>query len=182
MANDYTQYSNQEIMTEELTKKLSDLAEQRVSIEDHITSLEEELEKTKESLKLNETLIVSLLGTIEGKLKLPNGKTLEIASKLRGSINKERQIQAYQWLENNGHSNLMKRELNIEFSREQAELAKQVREYLAKADFGQPIQVELNKSVHHSTLTAFVNKFYAQGNQLPEEFFSVYTQKMIKVS
>lgn len=179
--SDYSQYASQEIITEELSQKLAKLAEERVSIEDYISSLEEELDKAKDSLRTNETLLVNLLGTLEGKLKLPNGKTLEIASRLRGSINKERQIQAYDWLEENGHSNLMKRQLEIQFSRDQVELAKQVKEYLDQDDFGQPIVVEQNNSVQHSTFDAFVRRHYSEGEELPSDLFSVYTQKIIKV-
>jgi hypothetical protein len=181
MFNNYEEYSSQEIITEELSEKLARLSEERLLIEDHIASLEEELEKTKEQLKTNESVITSLLGTLEGKIKLPNGKVLEVASMLRGSINKERQLLAYKWLEDNGHSSLMKRQLEIQFSREQVELAQKVKEYLAQADFGQPVQVDLNNSVHHSTFDAFVRKHYEQGLDLPAELFSVYTQKLIKV-
>jgi len=181
MFNNYEEYSSQEIITEELSEKLTKLAEERILIESNIEAIEENLEKAKEQLKTNESIITSLLGTLEGKIKLPNGKTLEVASKLRGSINKERQLLAYKWLEENGHSSLMKRQLEIQFSREQVELAQKVKEYLAQADFGQPIQVDLNNSVHHSTFDAFVRKHYSEGEELPAELFSVYTQKLIKV-
>jgi hypothetical protein len=69
---------------------------------------------------------------------------------------------AFKWLEENGHGDLIKIEVTVSFSREQAEMAKEFYQSLLL-----PVQATMRKTVHAGTLKAWLREQVESQRPLP---------------
>lgn len=85
------------------------------------------------------------------------GHEIVVKTKITASIPKEteRAAQAFMWLTENGHGDLIKNRVSVLFGRGQDEIASSLAEHLARE---YPEQVDNKKEVHHMTLSAFVRE------------------------
>lgn len=81
----------------------------------------------------------------------------------------ERKKAAFDWLEAEGHGDLIKNSLRVDFNREDNEKAKQIYDRLNQmmAEYELEAQPELIKGVHFQTLTAFVREQITQNENIP---------------
>ena len=153
-------------------KRASDLAERILKGQQSILDLEEKLKTYKKALReLDEVELPDLMLQIGVKqIKLVTGETVTIKDMVAASISQANKAEAFQWLIDNNHGDLIKNEVKLKFSRGEEEAAdKIVKELLAKGL--DPKQV---KSVHSGTLSAFVKEQLSEGAEIPEKLLGVY--------
>lgn len=75
----------------------------------------------------------------------------------------EKRVAAFAWLQNNGHGDLIKTEVQLKFQRDQRAEAIKV----ATALEAQGLHPEVKESVHSGTLTAWLREQVEGGNPLP---------------
>lgn len=159
-------------------KSVTALARQQYDLEKKIKELETELEEKRKELKgLKEAELPNMMNELglQG-FTLSNGWAIRIDPQIYASISKENQDEAYTWLESNGHGDLIKREFNIKFNKEQEKDVKKFQRDLSKRK--KPLNVSIKKSVHHQTLNSWVRESIAGGIVIPEKTFGVYRQKV----
>lgn len=104
------------------------------------------------------------------KLTLKNGGQLEVKNILKGSLNAENQERGFEWLRNNGHEDLIKREVKANFGRGEDDQANRLIALIKEAGF----DVNDKSSVHYQTLNAFIREQMEAGKSLPEDIFTIY--------
>lgn len=147
-------------------------AERAVSLEGEIALLSESLTKLNEerSVILDRELVNAMAEARLEVWPMPGGLSFELATLVNGSIPKDRQEEAFSWLEANGHGDLIKRKFTIQFGREDIAWAKKFRADLAKRK--KPLNVEERMWVEPMTQGAFVReqlKLAAAEGRDPEE-------------
>lgn len=178
---DYSDYKDDNpIIGNNLMGALTDLSDQFEAAEEEVQRLELLLDEAKKNLKnLSEYEIPKLLEGMEGKLSLPDGRTITITEKIRSSITSDHKPTAMRWLEDHGYGSLIKRRFIIEFGRDQADWVKEFEAQLEASKLSLNIKREHN--VHWQTLDAFVREGLEQGEDIPLELFGVYRQRFAKI-
>lgn len=103
------------------------------------------------------------------KASLEDGTTVTIKEDIYASIAAGNVEAAYSWLTTNGHADIIKNELKSTFGRGEEELAKAAEAALTALG----VIAERKRSVHPSTLKAFLREQLAKGVAVPLETFSV---------
>jgi hypothetical protein len=89
----------------------------------------------------------------------------------------EKRQDAFQWLEEQGHGDLVKSVINIIFGMQEHEKRLAVMKLLS--DNG--IEFYNNESVHASTLKAFVKREIQAGHIVPDDLLGVYMFDEVKI-
>lgn len=117
-----------------------------------------------------------------GNLKsftLKDGSEIKIKDDIFCSIPADKKAAAFKWLEENGHSELIKHDVKVSFPKGKYDQADKLIEVLSK-NF-KDIPYEEKTDVHAQTLKAFAKDQYKLGQTLPEEYFSVYEASIAKI-
>lgn len=155
-----------------------------------IEKAEQQLKYAKEAKrKLVEEIIPEAMDEVGmGEMKTTEGDLLFIDEKTRCSIKAKQKFSAYQWLDDNGHGKMIKRVLIVDLGADSTETDEKCREaiqtdFLKNEEEGAPPAPDMktDRKVEPSTLTSFADKELKAGRELPEEFFSVYIQRIAKV-
>jgi hypothetical protein len=156
------------------------LADEQEAAQAEVERLELLLDEAKKNLqRITEHEIPKLMDGIEGKLNLPDGRTITISEKIRASITSDKKPLAFGWLNENGHGALIKRRFIIEFGRDQEEWAKEFEKQLGQSKT--PLNVKKEENVHWQTLDAFVREQLGEGSDLPLDLFGVFRQRFSKI-
>jgi hypothetical protein len=89
----------------------------------------------------------------------------------------DKRASAFDWLENNGHGDLIKSVINIFFGMQEHEERLRVMKLLSDAK----VQYYTNESVHHMTLKAFVKTEILKGHTIPNDLLGVYVFDEVKI-
>jgi hypothetical protein len=92
-------------------------------------------------------------------------------------ISDDHRQEAFQWLEQNGHGDLVKSVINIFFGMQEHEARLRVMKILSDAG----IQFYTNESVHHMTLKAFVKREIQDGHMIPMDLLGVFVVDEVKI-
>lgn len=177
---DYSEYKDDEVIGDNLMAVLTGLADQQEAAEAEVLRLEELLKEAKKNVLLySETSIPQALDGLEGKFKLTDGRSITIKEDVRSGLTKENKPKGLLWLNNNGHSAIVKREFKIEFGKGDDKWADKFERDLAKRK--KPLNVKRSMSVHASTLKAFVRQALEDGEDIPQKLFGVYRQRVAKI-
>lgn len=178
----YEEFKQDDSQESTLTDRLAEVVSRRDDIETKIKKLKKDLELEESILKnIDNNIIPTMLDGIQGDLKMKDGRILSISDKIRSSMRSDSKQQALQWIDDNGFGHIVKRKSVLEFGRDQEELAKKVNELLKEQDFGHPLNLVNERSVHWQTLDALVRDRLKEGEEMPKELFNVYVQKIVKV-
>lgn len=109
-----------------------------------------------------------------------DGIVVKVHEKIRGSLPKGRERPAFQWLAENGHDDLIKREFNIQFDKDEEAWAKKFESDLRKRK--RPVNVARKDTIHPSTLASFVTEQLKSGVDIPLDAFGVYRQRSTKIT
>jgi hypothetical protein len=93
------------------------------------------------------------------------------------SIPDDKRQDAFQWLEQNGHGDLVKSVINIFFGMQEHEARLRVMKILSDAG----VQFYTNESVHHMTLKAFVKREIQDGHMIPMDLLGVFVVDEVKI-
>lgn len=164
--------------TDEELKNVAALAARQLELEraiaDATTALEQLQAQHKHisQVELPETL--EELGLSEFKLK--DGSKVTIRTEWIANISKEHQAEAFEWLEEHGHGDLIKRDVTVQFGRGEGALAKVLLDYIDKQLSSQKCTDK--RYVHYQTLRGFVRE---QAAVIPFETFGVMVVKKAQV-
>ena len=90
-------------------KDVSDASNQYLSIESEINGLEDQLKRKKaELMQMNDAIVQLMEQRGVKEIKLTNGDAVSYKEFYRGTITKEKESDAFSWLEDNGHGDLIK--------------------------------------------------------------------------
>lgn len=116
-------------------------------------------------LDLEEFRLPALLDDLGSEIyRLPDGTTVEVGTDVSASVPLEKRREAFDWLDANGHSGLIKRSVIVSFTREQEAQARDLLEQL-RATY--PAAKE-EKKVEPSTLSAWVRSRLREGEPVPD--------------
>ena len=145
-----------------------------------ILKTEEELTKLKEvEDTLSEQTIPNLMQQAGVQLlKLSDGSSVEVKPKYKARIPESRSEEAFSWLRENGHGDLIKNQISMEFGMKQDNEAKSIVEELKNK--GLPVQQK--QFVHPSSLRGFVREqIQDHGKDVPGDLFGVYIANNTKI-
>ncbi len=158
---------------------LSELADRQWEAMQRVGRAEAVLKFAKQELvNISENLIPELMDTHNTLLhKTTTGLTVEVVTKMRAHISKERAPEAFKWLRDNGHGKLIK---NVFVAVPKDGLtAGQVEDALQDIS---GLEYETVFKVHPATLTAFVNKQLEDGEDVDMKLLGVFRQRVAKVT
>lgn len=165
--------------SDDVLGRLSKLAEKQADAEAEVARLETDLKSAIERLnEIAEREIPSLMDEVGVKeFKTSSGLSIIIDEKMRASIPKARSGEAVAWLEANGHADLVKRKIVIEFNKDEEERAKEFMAKIAEDN----LRVSDENTVHPQTLSAFVKEQLKKGVDVPMELFGAFWQRKSKI-
>jgi hypothetical protein len=112
------------------------------------------------------------------EFKTKDGLKVTIKEEIDCGITQEKKVAAHAWLDENGHSGLLKRNVTVAFNRDQSEAAQELVEVLSTKFPG----VAQNMNVHPSTLKAWIKEQLAEGKPLPLDLFGVFRHRVAKIT
>lgn len=127
---------------------------------------------------LNKDIPDAMASAKTTSVALEDGTTVSVADTISANISADRQEEAFSWLRENGHGDIIKTTLTLVFGRGEetkcSELAKKlVEKHLAPT---------VKPSVHYQTLNALVRELTAKGHNLPVETLGIWTGRQAKIT
>mgnify|MGYP003110610382 FL=1 len=162
----------------------SDIAEscnKLLETQKKISTVEEELKKLKEvETTLSEQTIPNLMQQAGiSMLKLADGSSVEVKPFYSARIPASKSEEAFNWLRENGHGDMIKNQVSLEFGMRQDNEAKALVEELKQKG----LAVNQKTSVHPSTLRGFVREQIQElGKDVPAELFGTYVANKTKIT
>ena len=162
----------------------SDIAEscnKLLETQKQIESAEEELKKLKDvETTLSEQTIPNLMQQAGVELiKLEGGISVEVKPFYSARIPASKSEEAFDWLRANGHGDLIKNQISLEFGMKQDNEAKSLIEDLK----GRGLPVKQKTTVHPSSLRGFVREQIQDlGKDVPAELFGTYVANKTKIT
>ena len=147
-------------------KRASDMTQRilqlRVEIEERQSQLDELVKHT----------LPEFLHTIGlSSMTLPNGTKVELKTTIKASIPKDYRDDAFRWLDENGHGDIIKHDIVLSFGRDKMQQAQRAADLLRDEFPNIPLTDEA--SVHSGTLTALVKEQLGAGVDLPMDILGV---------
>ncbi len=179
---DYGDFKTDKPLGDNALARLQGLVQESLNCEALVASLDAQVKEAKKSLAgLNETAIPDLLDELDIQdFTVKNGAKVELTETIRGNIKKADRGAAHAWLEENGYQGLVKRQIKIEFGKQDEKWAAKF-----ERDCGQrkrPLNMKRTEEVHSSTLQAFVRTELEKGVDLPMALLGVYRQRVAKIT
>ena len=146
-----------------------------------MSTLEEELKKLSDVERtLSEQTIPNLMQQAGiSQMKLTDGTSVEVKPSYSARIPASKTEEAFTWLRENGHGDMIKNQVTMEFGMNQDNEAKSVIEDLKQK--GLPVQQKT--TVHPSTLRGFVREQIQDlGRDVPAELFGTYIANKTKLT
>ena len=176
---DIEKMSNLDI-SQDSVKSISDKCNQLKDLQTQIEYVEERLKKLKnQSRDLEERVIPEMMQEAGvSLLKLADGSTVEVKPFYAAKIPESRVDEAFSWLRNRGHEDLIKNTITASFGRGQDN---QVSE-LIKVCEDNGFAYNKKEKVEPMTLKAFVREQVEGGKELPFDLFGVYIANKTKIT
>lgn len=170
MSHDYSDYTKPQ--SEDALARLSVMAEDQLQKQLDVAIAEKALKDAKEELDQVSMFDIPELMEKLGieQFQTTSGLKVSIKEKVRASILKATQHQAFAWLRENGHAAIIKRIVKVQFGMGEDVYAQQAVEALE----AQSLPVEDNSSVHPATLAKFVREMQEDGAEVPTDLFSIH--------
>ena len=164
-------------MSSDITNSCNKLLETQKKIE----ATEEELKKLKDvETTLSEQTIPNLMQQAGVELiKLEGGVSVEVKPFYSARIPASKSEEAFQWLRDNGHGDLIKNQVSLEFGMKQDNEAKSIVEELKSKG----LPVKQKTTVHPSSLRGFVREQIQDlGKDVPADLFGTYVANKTKIT
>ena len=163
-------------MTIDIAKSCNKLLE----TQNEISAFEEKLKQLKSTENtLSEQTIPDLMHRAGVSLiKLDDGSKVEVKPFYSARIPVSRTEEAFTWLRDNGHGDLIKNNVLLSFARSQDNEAKSLVEELRSKGHN----VKQTEKVEPMTLKAFVKEQIQEGKNVPSEVFGVYVASKTKIT
>lgn len=153
-------------------RRIADLANKQLSLQQQVLDLEEQVKAAKEELRVvqEHDLPDAMAEAGVSEIKLADGSRVKTEPFVNASITKAKADDAHAWLIDNGHGDLIKREVMAKFGRNDANWQVAIEALEAKG-----IEITCKEAVHHMTLKAFAKEQIEQGTDIPVDLFNLYT-------
>lgn len=150
------------------------------SLEQQKDALSIELERLNDEIKrLKEVELPQLMDELQlASFKLQSGREILVKEMVFASIPAKNADMAFEWLDANGHGDLIKHKLEHSFDRGETALVKQVIDVLKEQ--GLP-DVTTKQSVHPQTLAAFAREQLKDGRAIPMELLGVHIARKVEI-
>lgn len=162
--------------------RLGGVAVDQKRAEATVARLERELKEAKESERhISENVLPQLMEDMGlTKFTTSDGLEIKIDERVRGSIPKANQVEAFAWLDDHGHANIIKRQFVIDFGKDEERWAAKFQRDLNQRK--RPLATKVTRTVHAQTLQAFIKGQLGEGVPIPMDVFGVYRQRFSKVT
>lgn len=157
---------------EELDKLIRDMR----SAEHEVEEAQEKLKSAQQRLAgLSEQAIPEMLDTMGlQEFKTRDGFHVSIKTQLRHSLSRDRKAAAIQWLRDNGHGDIVKDVVKLQFGvGEETEAQTAYMELLGK--FG--ARADRDADVHSATLKSVLLQLMKEGKDVPLDVFGAFEQR-----
>jgi len=155
--------------TDEQMGQLGEAVNKMLDCQQLIQDAEENVKKLKKIERdVNQGEIPKLMEALGFESVTVDGKKISVKDSVQCAIPAPIRPEAYSWMDDNGHGDLIKALISIKFPREERVMAEQV-------------NADLAESVHAGTLKAWAREELAQGHSLPAEFFKIHVVKITTV-
>jgi hypothetical protein len=175
MTNENDQFVEeaQPVKQEDVLNQISKLGIDYVVMRNQITQLKNQLELREKQFKhLSEVAIPEMLLAVNMRsFGLTNGFKLEVKPFVLVTLPKDKADEAEVWLDENGHSGMMKHHLDVYLPKgiSAAEL-QELKNYVEALGYN----CADTKSIHYQTLLKWGREMEDEGEVIPEEIFKVY--------
>lgn len=161
-------------------RKVSSLVSQMAVLEQQVENTEQELKRYKESLRqIEEVLLPAALAEAgTSQLTTTDGVQVTVVPFYSASIPKNRTDEAYEWLRQNGHGDLVKNLVSVTFGRQEDDKALELMQGLERRGYS----VGQKQWVEPMTLKAFVREQLEGGADIPTDLFGVYAGSKAKIT
>jgi len=176
---DIEKMSNIDI-SQDSVKSISDKCNHLKSINNQIKEREEELSLLKHKARDFEERIIPEMMQEAGVslLKLADGSTVEVKPFYAAKIPESRVDEAFGWLRNKGHEDLIKNTVTAQFNRGQDNQVSELIKVCEEHGFN----YNKKEKVEPMTLKAFVKEQVEGGKELPFDLFGVYIANKTKIT
>ena len=164
-----------------MSTNITDSCKKLLETQKKIEATEEELRKLKDvETTLSEQTIPNLMQKAGVELiKLEGGISVEVKPFYSARIPASKSEEAFQWLRDNGHGDLIKNQVSLEFGMKQDNEAKSIVEELKSKG----LPVKQKTTVHPSSLRGFVREQIQDlGKDVPAELFGTYVANKTKIT
>ena len=150
------------------------------TLEDKLTTKEEELKKIKNDIDvLSGEVIPTMMTEMNiSKFSLADGAGVEVKPVYGASIPKAKEEEAFNWLRNNGLGDIIKNMITVSFGRNEDNKAASFAD-LAQGQGYQPTQ---KLKVEPMTLKALVRERTEKGLDMPTDLFNVFAGNRTKIT
>ena len=175
--NQITSSSDRLEIVRKAVKNLRELEYERIQLEEQIASVKSKiLEYTRDKLvKLFNTANITSI-SLEADGNYPP-VLFERATFYEAKIPEDKELEAFGWLHDNGHGDIVKTQISVALGMGERELAQNVEK--AISDAGADYNSKLG--VHPSTLKSFVKNEIESGRAVPMDLFGVYAGEVVKL-
>ena len=143
--------------------------------ETELNDLELLIKQRKETLRQQNELIVQLME--ERGVRSIKMRDVDIKPFYTGTITKDKQEEAFQWLRENGYDDIIKNQVIVKFGRAEDDKADQIFSELAKKG----LDTDRNVKVEPMTLKGFIRELVESGKEIPMETFGVFIGHKITI-
>ena len=164
-----------------MSTNITDSCNKLLETQKKIEATEEELRKLKDvETTLSEQTIPNLMQQAGVELiKLEGGISVEVKPFYSARIPASKSEEAFQWLRDNGHGDLIKNQVSLEFGMKQDNEAKSIVEELKSKG----LPVKQKTTVHPSSLRGFVREQIQDlGKDVPADLFGTYVANKTKIT
>jgi len=164
-----------------MSMNITDSCKKLLETQKKIEATEEELKKLKDvETTLSEQTIPNLMQQAGVELiKLEGGISVEVKPFYSARIPASKSEEAFEWLRDNGHGDLIKNQVSLEFGMKQDNEAKSIVEELKQKG----LPVKQKTTVHPSSLRGFVREQIQDlGKDVPAELFGTYVANKTKIT
>lgn len=158
---------------------LNEKVEEMGAAAEQVAAAEGDLKSAKAQFKfLSEVVIPGLLDDVGLKsCETSSGKKVKVQENIRASIPAEKELDAFAWLEENGHGSVIKNQIIIALERGEDDLSNAVADALN--DLG--VNFDRKRGVHPMTLGALIKELLEEGVPVPLDLFGAFRQRVAKV-
>jgi len=166
------------IKTDEV-KEISEACNKLTSQHQKVETIQKSLkEAEEESRRLSEEVIPTLMQQAGvSSIKLDNGTSVEVSPYYYAKISEDKKVEAFKWLRENDHGDLIKNNVSVSFGKGEDSNAVNLKTELE----AKGLVVDQKQDVHWQTLRGFVKEQIEKNKTLPSETFGLYIANRTKI-
>lgn len=149
--------------------EISRLSRALIDADVAVDKAEDNLREKKETARIlrEETIPAAMEELGLSSIVLDTGETLTVRQEVYASIPRDREAEAFRWLDEHGYGGLIKIDVTLPFARGESEQALELAKRLESDGYAAAV----TQKVHPQTLKAFIKEKLADGANLPLDLF-----------